>query len=175
MGWRSGGLQCRGAFLACVSVCLSLACGSHALPAFPEGWIPEEAELYGRTDGAVASLPPEGLRGAGAGRGVSTPHFCSELQLLPVFTFRTNTFLWWPGSSFIFETSVSKAPHLRVVVAVATGGLFGWCRLWEVLRGLHLARCSPAPRAAAWALLAWPEGGVSVRGSGLGCPCCLSA
>lgn len=91
--------------------------------------------------------PREDLRGAGAGRGVAPPHFCSELQLLPVFTFRTNTFLWWPGSLFIFETSVSKTSHLWVVV-VTTGGLFGQCRLLgSFFAALHSVQNFPASQS----------------------------
>ena len=55
-GWRSSGFCCLGTFLVSLSVCLSLAC--QALPASPEGWIPEEAELDGWTDGSVAFSAP---------------------------------------------------------------------------------------------------------------------
>lgn len=131
------------------------------------------------TDGQTVQLPfcpREDLRGAGAGRGVAPPHFCSELQLLPVFTFRTNTFLWWPGSLFIFETSVSKR-HIS--------GWWWWspregCLDSAGFLGASLRLCtrsgiSQPPRASAWTLLAWPGGAVSVLGSGLDCSCCLSA
>lgn len=52
----------------------------------------------------------------GGGKGESDDCASSfGIKLLPVFTFRTNTFLSWPGLLSIFETFVSKISHFWVV------------------------------------------------------------
>lgn len=128
-------------------------------------------------DGQTAqspSLPPGGPQRGWGGKGRHSPHFSSELQLLPVFTFRTNTFLWWPGSLFIFEISVSKTSHLWVVWSPWEGCLDNASFLGASSRLCTWSRVSQPPRASAWTLLVWPKGGVSVRGSVLDCSHCLS-
>lgn len=57
----------------------------------------------------------------GQGRGVARLPSLSGIKLLSVFTFRTNTFLWWPGSLSIFETFVSKPLYFWVAVRAAGG------------------------------------------------------
>lgn len=46
------------------------------------------------------------------------------IKLLPVFAFRTNTFLSWPGLLSIFETFVSKILHFWVVLIARRGWPF---------------------------------------------------
>lgn len=121
---------------------------------FPEGWIPEEAKPSWRrqTDRdrqtGMAAILAFRRNAAGPGREGASLGLTSAsgIKLLPVFAFRMNTFLSWPGSLSIFETSVSKTSHLWVVVVAVrarpvaapvpeAGCLWTAPAFWEVLHG----------------------------------------
>lgn len=76
----------------------------------PSWSAPETSRLAGRT---AAGWPGRGRGCKGESHGYASP---VGIKLLPVFTFRMNTFPSWPGSLSIFETFVSKISHFWVVM-----------------------------------------------------------
>lgn len=155
-GWRSSGSPLSGLASWLLSVCLSLACRAKLCRPFPGMDSRRAGRLDRRTDSAVAFCPGRISEGWG-GKGVAAPpHFCSELQLFPVSTFRTGYLSLVARLIIHFETSVSRTSHLWMVCSPREG-CWTMPTFWELLHGFRLGPVFPASQSFSLDLV-WPKG-----------------